>query len=558
MTAGTITITRRLENAVNSLEEDFQCTCTATDFKMKLEGLKQARRTGNRSSRASILSGLFRMLDSCGIPYERGRDDAYYEALVKTAGLPTFADVETKMMRSLYERFEQYPSPEEYMARMVRRLAGEGNRNEADSVRLRILKQFILAGDYLAGAGYGGRLTVQRYVKEKIGKKPSLADILDQLDDGVFAVLADAEKAQRRPEGKYGLLKLADDLAGGKFRTGGATKEGLYLFAIVFGMTYYAGSGEEIVDVRTDIERNLFRDYYANNLMRFLTQAYQGRECEYEMDPSGQGINYKNYAEMAYLYYLCQTLPPQEKIQRSAAMIRRIQTSQFDAEAGPARPEGSHRTRRFQERFTEDVLALPETEFEEFLCQNYECNTYSGESFQNRYGKQVDQSLGPMQMEQAQDSAAKAYASILRQLEELGVSREECAYGLWFTDVQELQNKAGQAAGDDPDAGKRERFTRLLVSVDSLLGGAAARTRALPQTGPDSVTRSRIIAAYYYYYNAKHEMDSPERWKNFAELFRNFKRGVDHYLEAVGYQTLDGRNLIDVLIAFSSYAYLNL
>lgn len=556
MTAGTIT--RRLDSVVNSLEETFQCTCTAVDFKMKLEGLKQARRTGNRSSRASILSGLFRMLDSCGIPYERGRDDAYYEDLVKTARLPTFADVETKMMRSLYERFEAYPAPEEYMARIVRRLAGEGNRNEADSVRLRILKQFILAGDYLAGAGYGGRLTVQRYVKEKMGKKPSQADILAQLDDGVFAVLADAEKAQRRPEGKYGLLKLADDLAGGKFRTEGATKEGLYLFAIVFGMTYYSGSGEEIVDVRTDIERNLFRDYYANNLMRFLTQAYQGRECEYEMDPSGQGINYKNYAEMVYLYYLCQKLPPQEKLQRAAAMIQRIQTSQFDAEAGRVQPEGSHRTRRFQARFTEDVLALPEPEFEKFLCQNYACNTYSGESFRNRYGKQVDQSLGPMQLERAQESAAKAYDSILRQLEELGVSREECSYGLWFTDVQELQNKAGQAAGDDADAGKRERFIRLLVSVDSLLGGAAARSRALPQADPNSITRSQLIAAYYYYYNAKHETDSAERWKDFAELFRSFKRGVDHYLEAVGYQTLDGRNLIDVLIAFSSYAYLNL
>lgn len=556
MTAGTIT--RRLDSVVNSLGEQFPCACTTADFNRKLDALRAARRTGNRSSRASILSGLFRMLDGCGIPYERGRDDAYYEKLVRNAALPSFDDMEARMLRSLYACYDQYPAPEAYMARIVRSLAGEGNRNEADSVRLRILKQFILAGDYLAGAGYGGRLTIQRYVKEKTGKTPSLADVLAQLDDGVFAVLADAGKAQRRPEGKYGLLKLADDLATGKFRPEGATKEGLYLFAMVFGMTYYSGSGEEIVDMRTDIERNLFRDYYANNLVRFITDAYWGRECEYETDPSGQGINYKNYAEMVYLYYLCRDCTPQEKIKGAGAMIARIRTSRFEAGAERTRPEGSRRTRLFRKLFTEDVLALPEEEFEAFLCQNYDCNTYSGDSFRNRHGKQTDRSLGPMQMETAQESAAKAYDSILRQLEALGLSPEACSYGLWFAEVQELQRKAGQAAGEDADAEKRDRFTRLLVSVDSLLGGATAQTRALPRMAPDTVTRSRIIAAYYYYYNARHEADSGERWKSFAELFRSFKRGVDHYLEPAGYQTLDGRNLFDVLIVFSSYAYLNL
>lgn len=552
MTAATIT--RRLENVLSRLDETFQCACTKVDFDMKLDALRAARRAGNRSSRSSILSGLFVMLNSCGIPYEKGREDAYYEALVKGAKLPTFSDVEQSMIRSLYECYEQYPGPEEYIARLVRSLADPRNQNEEDPVRLRILKQFVLVGDSLSGAGYGGRLSVRKYVQEKLGTVPTAEETAAHLDDGVFDVLETCAKPQRRPEGKYGLLKLCDDLATGKFRVEGATKEGLYLFAMAFGMTYSLDETDAI----TDIERSLFRDYYTNNLMRFITDAYWGKSCEYETDPSGQGINYKNYAEMVYLYYLSQDMTPQEKLRRSSDMIQRIRASQFDPQSPRLTPEGEGRTELFRERFiTEEVLTLPEGAFESFLCQHYHCNTYSGESFKNRYGQQIDRPVGVFQMESEQNSALGEYRAILEQIEDEGVELAECNYGLWFTDIQELQDKARQAVGGD-EGKKLERFARLLASADSLLVNAIGWAGDLSGEGPKSVTRSTLIAAYYYYYNARHENDGGDRWKSFAELFRSFKRGVDPYLVEAYYQTLDGRNLFDVLVAFSSYAYLNL
>lgn len=563
MEAGTIT--RRLDSALNRISEAFQCGCTEADFIMKIGALRDAELKKEDSRRSSLLAGLYRMLDRLGVAYERGQSSVYYTKLIRTAKLPSFADVERQMMRSLFETYDQYPSPEEYIARIVRKLAGAQNQIQTDSTRLRILKQFILAGDYLSSAGYGGRLTVQRYIKEKTRTDPSVECVLSNLDDGVFNVLEDASKAQRRPEGKYGLLKLADDLAMGKFRAEGATKQGLYLFAIVFGMRYDISAKEE---TWMDIDRSLFRDYYTNNLVRFITDAYWKRKCEYEQDPSGQGINYKNYAEMVYLYYLNRNCTPQEKIKRASEMIKRIADSQFDASAGSAEQEEKGRTKRFRALFTEDVLALPETEFESFLCRNYDCNTYSGISYQNRHGAQAGGKRKEIQVEMEQKSAYETYWKILDMLQNrCGLERKDCSYGLWFADIRELRNKARQAVGDSAEntGDKWERFVGLLASMDGLLGGASAQNRGLPDVTPKSVTRCSIIAAYYYYYNAVHEdchvnqgAVSADRWKNFDELFRDFQNKVNPYLEKSYYQSLDGRNLFDILVVFSSYAYLNL
>ena len=161
-------------------------------------------------------------------------------------------------------------------------------------------------------------------MKKKTGKKPKESDVLSELDDGIFEFLESASKSQKKPDGKYGLIKTADDLASGKFRMGGATKKSLYLFAMVFDMTYYTGSDVERFDPSTDVEYNLFKKYYTNNLMRFITEAYQKNLSEYEIDPSGQGINYKNFAEMVYLYYISRPLDHAEQIKASSTMIEEI------------------------------------------------------------------------------------------------------------------------------------------------------------------------------------------------------------------------------------------
>ncbi len=579
MEAGTIT--RRMNLAMNGLDQEFQALYTRKDFEEKIRELRAA---GKKSSRPSILSGLFRMFDICGVSYERRQSNEYYEELVRKADLPDFHDIEDKMIYALFCRYQQYPSPEEYMKRMVDRMSSEREWAD-DTLRLRILKQFIKYGNYLHDADFGGRLVIQKYVREKCGlkKKPSEEEVLLQIDDHIFDMLGQGTKAQKKPQGKFGLLKLADDLALGQFRAQGATRRGLYLFAIVYGMSYYSGASDEIIDYSSDLEKNLFKDYYSNNLMRYISDVYRGKLCEY-YDPSGMGINYKNFAEMIYLYYICRDYTPQDKIRLSHEMIERVSDMQYHKGKSEISREGEgtlyyrgmYRKDAAETLFSEDVLNLTEEEFEEFLCENYDCDTYI--EYETKKGK-IEGKASVMTLETEQNTAYENYRNLLRSMEEIGVTLENCNYGLWFTDAAFFRNeeyKEKYLEQSDMKGEEFEEFLQLLWGINSFLGNtlqeenvkdpnrkertdiSRVKTKALYVQGPETVSRTSMIVAYYYYYNTLHEEDDYGQWKSFQEHYSNFKQGIDEFLEASYYQPLDGKNIFDVMIVFSSYAYLNL
>lgn len=566
------TITRRMDSALEELDKDFGSFYTRNDFNRKLAGLEFA---GNKSSRPSILASLFRMFDSCGIAYEKGRDNAYYKRLVAKSDFLSFSEMEDKMLYSLYEIYEKYPTPEQYMLRIVNRLSTDNW--DTDSLRLRILKQFIKYGNYLSDAKYGGRNYIQRTVKEKIGRKPNDDEILDHLSDTIFEGLKEATKPQKKPEGKFGLLKLADDLAEGKFRTGGATKKGLYLFAMVYGMTYYTGAADEIIDYQTDIEKNLFQDYYTNNLMRFITEAYSGKLCEYELDPSGQGINYKNFAEIIYLYFLVADESPRMKVKLASEMIERVQQRGKDPKEALKLDKGKG-TMYFKNMvlgklsnpdfYTDDLFHKPKDEFEDFLVAHYDCRTVIPFS-----GIEKERNVGVMQVESEQKTAYQVYHGLIEQLKGK-VQLEQCNYGLWFTDIAAFKKKGiSNICNRMPgiDRKKFEQFMDLLLGVNSFLGNTVCeedsrqngeqehtavstmKTKALYVPDANAVTRTSLIVAYYYYYNGLQE--EGENSKSFGELFRDFKQGIDPLLEEAFYQPLSGKNIFDLLVVFSSYAY---
>ncbi len=538
------TITRRMDAVLNELQDEFNSIYCIEDFESKLEALKQA---GSKSGRSSRLRSLFDLFDRCGIEYERGKDNEYYEKLISGLDIPTLSEIEDKMLLVLFSMYEEYPSPEDYMKRIVNRLCSDEDGWSSDTLRLRILKQFIKYGNYLVDAGFGGRKVIGDYVKNKIGKKPAENDVLEQLDDGVFSALTTAAAHQRRPEGKYGLLKLCDDLAGGKFRTEGATKRGLYLFAMVYGMTYYPN--EEERDVRSDVEINLFHDYYVNNLMRFISDEYKGKLCEYELDPSGQGINYKNFEEMIYLYYIAKDISPQDKIKLSNEMINCVEQSCF--KQGRTDTYHTNETVFYEDLFNTKVLSLDEKEFEEFICDNYDCDVYDG-SYETKNGIR-DRRKNKIQLKAEQNSAADEYNSIIEALGYRGIDLKSCSYGLWFTDVEAFKQRDLENICDrqpDIDIDKFKEFIELLCATNNFM------TKALDSSSSKSVTRTSIVTAYYYYYNATHSSVESNKQKSFEEVFNSFKAGIDHELEEAHYQKLSDKNIFDVLVVFSAYAYL--
>lgn len=568
----TRTITRRMEAVIDGLDDSLDKLITKGDIESVLEKLVSV---GNKSNRPSVLRVLFEMLDATGIEYEKGKDNQYYIDLINSCEFPDFQQIEEKFIYILYSVYKNYLSPEDYMLRIVDKLSID-NWNE-DTLRIRILKQFIKYGNYLSDAKYGGKKYVQDYIKNKCGtKKINEEIVLSELDDDIFEVLEKAEKQQKKPEGKFGLLKLCDDLANGKFRTGGATKKGLYLFAFVFNMTYYAGEKEfdkSLYD--TDIELNLFSDYYMNNLMRFISAAYNGKLCEYELDPSGQGINYKNFAEMVYIYYLSSPYSIESKIKKSSEMIDRIVKSE---EQGASSKFIDSKTIHYkslfyknEEVFSDDLLKMPEDVFEQYLIENFLHNTLVTDE---KTGKVHN--IGPMQLEAEQNTAFSVYKQLLDDMLYEGIKLENCNYGLWFVDVAELKMN-----GIDRIVKKYniinhedfEEFINLLLGVNSFLGYTVnekessqntdqeyskiskIKTKALYVTDAANISRTSLIVAYYYYYNAVN-LDS-DTINRFRDYFLDFKQGVDELLYEAGYQPFSGKNIFDVLVAFSSYAYLN-
>lgn len=543
------TITKKLEAVLDVLDVSLEGMYTREDADRLIKKLLE---TGSKSNRPSILKRLFTIFDAIGVTYEKGRENEYYVNLVEKTDFPVFSQIEERFLYALYLIYDKYLSPEDYMRRIVDKLSVDNWKE--DTLRVRILKQFIKYGNYLVDAGFGGRLYIQSYVKTTLGvKKVNDDDVLINVDDGVFDALGAAAKPQKKPEGKFGLLKLADDLASGKFRTGGATKKGLYLFAMVYGMTYYSGQGE-FTDYDTDIELNLFTDYYANNLMRYVSDAYKTNLCEYELDPTGVGINYKNFAEMIYIYYISSDFSSQEKIKLSSEMIDRVASSEFDYELAKS-PVDTQETVLFRNRFfysnnmeSSELLELGEAEFEQYMCQNYNHNTTIMDPISGK-----SHVVGVLQLESEHNTAYEVYTQLLEDLEYEDVELENCNYGLWFAEEDQFKESSRErllAINPSAKTEKIDDFVSILHGVNSFMG-----YKTMKITDASSVTRTSIIVAYYYYYNAIN-LDK-DGISSFNELFEDFKQGVDELLEEAFYQPFSGKNIFDVLVAFSSYAYLS-
>ena len=139
------TITRRLSSTFNELDNQFKALYSKSDFNYVINRLKKFE---NKSNRASILAELFDMFKSCGIKYEKDKENKYYENLVSTIKVPKFSEVEKKIMKTLFEKYKEYPSPKDYMKRIVDRLEIDDDWKN-DTLRLRILKQFIKYGNCL-------------------------------------------------------------------------------------------------------------------------------------------------------------------------------------------------------------------------------------------------------------------------------------------------------------------------------------------------------------------------------------------------------------------------
>lgn len=219
----------------------------------------------------------------------------------------------------------------------------------------------------------------------------------------------DARKGLEKRGENWELLRLCNDFSQGWFRTNnGATRIYLYYFAIMFDMTVsFEGSDRPRPD--TDMEKCLFEDYYNDNLIRFLDS--RAASSSFEREPAGDGINYKNYVEAVFLYYLHHKDPALSPAQRIARAERTVELCQSAARA--ARQEDLIQesynipTQQYKKMVVEQMFALEESQIPGFVADNFYVLPNAAE-----------RQLYRIQMAGEQNTAFALACEILEELEE--------------------------------------------------------------------------------------------------------------------------------------------
>lgn len=169
------------------------------------------------------------------------------------------------------------------------------------------------------------------------------------------------------------LLVMCDDLAKGKFKINGKTKVNIYYFGIMFGMKVYSQKDKDY-NVNNDFVKNMFEDYYNDNLKRLLTEDYKVPNAPLEKEPTGEGINYKNYVESVYLYFLCRddlSMSPGKKIDTAEWIIDRC-VKLARKKANDNIKNGLEFTMQYKEELFSELVKKDTKELEEFIVTNYQ------------------------------------------------------------------------------------------------------------------------------------------------------------------------------------------
>lgn len=552
------TITQRMNRLYEQFEQNFSCLYTRHDLERTL---RQVRRNGTNSAAMAELRKMIR----AHFPEAEKMGDRQLIGLAASPdtirSFQTDNELQERMFLEVLNNYKTFPSPEEFMKRLVDRFEDPQSGWKEDSTRLRILKQFAGPAKFLryrdpltnnTVSVLNGRMVLKRYAREKSGRA-NLPDeeVADWLDEGVFDLLKNAPREHTRPNGQLALIKTADDLGQAKFRMEGATRKSLYLFALAYGMTFEI---EDRSDLSRDVEKNLFADYYTNNLMRFLQRVYQGDLRSFESLPTGQGINYKNFAEAVYLYYLHRKdLTTIEKIAGSDSMIARLKNRAQTVEEPVQTEHSGTLTYRQMLQGTPiefggaliNAMDLPEERFEDFVFEKYSCDT----AVRNSRGG--IHRISDVEVETSQNGAFEEYNRLIQELNAEMKDDEMKAInwksGLWFCDVRALNGELrSKFLERNPQISEEQfdEFTGFLLKCNEYLTDNVFQIESA-----DEMSRTALLSAAYHYYLFLHT--HPQR-KSLGSFMEDFAAFMNPCLQKGGYQPLNLKNILDMLVVFSA------
>lgn len=346
------------------------------------------------------------------------------------------------------------------------------------------------------------------------------------------------KRKKRKIDSNYKLLKLADDLSVGRFRKDEDMKTNLYLFAIAFGMTVSSGESDPSFDSATDVEKNLFHDFYQDNLLKYISSDYKKNSTALEREPSGEGINYKNFAENIFLYVIHKKeLTAREKEKLAKKLITKC--IQKAKNFSPQGTENLQITDIYREFFFEDILNLEEKELITFFVENYEIPSDTNE-------KSI------MKVASAQVTAMQSYKKLISDLKkEYG----EVSISFEIEDMIKIQDFF-EGCNIDREFGKVLEKLNDLLYIKAARGGRRQEgdkpvkfATAIWDEEQETVTRIDIIAAYFY----KYILCVQGEGLSLPDLYEDFCDEVNPKLEECRYQKISVKNIFDIFVILFLY-----
>lgn len=383
------------------------------------------------------------------------------------------------------------------------------------------------------------------------------------------------------------ILLLADDLANGRFRMFGVTREYLYKFAIVFGMT--AAMPGQTANEERDIEKNLLFDYYSSNNL-FFSESKE--DCQDKKDDSnknkskksdvseasGEGINWKNFVEVVYLYYIC-----------CDGLTRKERLSKAEKAISSLKKKNTQRNNHFNTQYfrndiisKEKLFSLPESELESFIEAHYDLHKYDVKkdtsyikySSEQVSAKNVAAKLrNNISKYQCYDVTSlktknQTIQSLAQQLDNNGYSKdfvdswEEYILSMFpdkkptdfLNDDEKHQVLVSMAESKPFDdirsfimAEKDESFSKSMLQ-------ALKFTESVIEDDNEVPSRNQILALYAYEFYYKYaSIASDCEIMDFEQMKFEFEYGVNMYLEQCRYQKLSEKNFYDVFLLFVLY-----
>lgn len=532
--------------------KEFEWAYTKKDL---LEQLRQTCMT-KKSSRLYRMERLEKSLKASGINTDGLRDlldtnngEEKVREWIEDSFLPEDSkEIEKKLFAMLHKEYRSFPASSNFMERLVkdpvRGLADEEFRK--DSVRVAIVKQFMKYTSYQTAA-------VKKIIKQKLQKKfPKqtsfdLDTIISHIDESIFNEYSD------KP-----LLKLADDLASGNFRTNGRTRKDLYMFAFAFSMTSPFGKDDLEYDEYTDIEKNLFQDYYTDNLLRYISDEYKKDARRFDAEPSGAGINYKNFAEVIYLYYLGKDgMSAEEKINQAESLIKECVKECVKEDPSEQNEFEFQKTRYFKDVCNEEHFSrLSRDELKNFIRKNYRI-------------PQGKRSSADITIDEETRTASECLSLIYNKILELNGETEisltdtDSVYPRILKSYSEFSAKTMvkdyRIAIDEilMDYSEDDDFVLLIKSLDKKLD-ISRKIRDLQEQNNTLITRADLIAAGFYYFQLKYmEYDEDEKIISLQDVYEEFRDFIDSYLEYSRFQKINPKNIFDMYVVSSLYQAVN-